>query len=614
MRESCVVSSGARRQGRLPVDPLIGKARAPSDLLGSLAEMEFALFAVVGVIVIVVVTVLAQKLGVASAVILVVVGVGVSYIPGVPKIELPHEWILDGVLPPILYAAAISVPLNDFRRNLRTITSLSVVLVVVTAFAVGFLLHALLPDLNLAAAVALGAIISPPDAVAATSIGRRLGLPPRLLTLLEGEGLVNDATALVLLRSALAAAAGALSSPWAGVLDFLYAVAVAVVLGLAVGFVTVFVRSKLKDAVLDTALSFTVPFLAFLPAQFLGASGVLAVVVAGLYTGHSSAVSFSAQSRITDRINWRTVQFFLENAVFLVIGLEIRTLVENVQSGTPGVPATIGLGLLCTLALSVIRFFWAGPVFLGLRHQDWRAEEKLKRHKETVKQLSRERSPARGRAKRRRIAERAYRRQRADVSHLRAEGLDWRGGIILGWSGMRGVVTLAAAQSLPEDTPYRNQLILIAFTVAVTTLLLQGGTLPWLIRVVGIEGIDVTADRRALARLVDEISERGLAVLDNTEAVTGDATPVDPAVLDRVREVVRLRSDSAWERTETPARSGSKTPHRLFRELRLAVVAEERAALADARSLGTYPSRVLQEVQSLLDIEETRLRARNTGH
>ncbi len=166
--------------------------------------LELGVYAVLGVAVIVAVAAFSKRLGIAAPIILVIIGVGLSYLPGVPSIEVPDELVLDGVLPPLLYAAAISVPITDFRRNLAPIASLSVVLVIVTAFVSGFLLYELLPDLNLGAAIAVGAIISPPDAVAATSIGRRLGLPPRLLTLLEGEGLVNDATALVLLRSALA--------------------------------------------------------------------------------------------------------------------------------------------------------------------------------------------------------------------------------------------------------------------------------------------------------------------------------------------------------------------------------------------------------------------------
>lgn len=167
--------------------------------------MELGVYAVIAVAVIVGVAAFARKLGVAAPIILVIVGVMLSFLPGVPEIDVPPEIILDGLLPPILYAAAISVPLTDFRRNLAPIAGLSVVLVIITAFASGFVLYTMLPDLNLAAAIALGAIISPPDAVAATSIGRKLGLPPRVLTVLEGEGLVNDATALVLLRTALAA-------------------------------------------------------------------------------------------------------------------------------------------------------------------------------------------------------------------------------------------------------------------------------------------------------------------------------------------------------------------------------------------------------------------------
>ncbi|MEA9986057.1 MULTISPECIES: cation:proton antiporter [Subtercola] len=578
--------------------------------------MELGIYAVVGVAVIVGVAAFAQRLGVAAPIILVVVGVGLSYLPGVPEIEIPHEYVLDGLLPPILYAAAIAVPVVDFRRNLGTITSLSVVLVLITAFGTGFLLYTLLPDLNLAAAIALGAIISPPDAVAATSVGRRLGLPPRLLTVLEGEGLVNDATALVLLRSASAAAVGALASPWAGVADFFYAVVVAIVIGLAVGFVTVFVRSKLNDPVLDTAISFVVPFAAFAPAEALGASGVLAVVVAGLYTGHAAPSHFSAQSRISDRINWRTVQFFLENGVFLLIGLEIRTLIENVNEhpSAIGVWESVSIGLIATVALIVLRFVWSGPLVLGLQRRAQHAEKKTLNRRlalDYVRTL-----PVTGprQARRRRFAERTYARQRADLQQLRREGVDWRGGVVLGWSGMRGVVTLAAAQSLPEETPYRDQLILIAFTVAVATLVVQGGTLPWLIRLVGIQGIDVADDRRELARLIDEISGQGLTVLDDPAAALGETTPVDPDVIERVRQSSFLRTESAWERSKELTGTTDDTPHQVYRELRLAVVAAERQALLDIRSRGDYASRILAEAQAMLDLEETRLRPRGGGH
>ncbi|GAA0996871.1 cation:proton antiporter [Subtercola frigoramans] len=579
--------------------------------------MELGIYAVIGVAVIVAVAAFSKRLGIAAPIILVVVGVGLSYLPGVPEIEIPHEYILNGLLPPILYAAAISVPIVDFRRNLGTITSLSVVLVVITAFGTGFLLYTMLPDLNLAAAIALGAIISPPDAVAATSVGRRLGLPPRLLTVLEGEGLVNDATALVLLRSATAAAVGALASPWAGVLDFVYAVVVAIAIGLVVGFVTVFIRSKLNDPVLDTAISFAVPFAAFMPAEGIGASGVLAVVIAGLYTGHAAPSAFSAQSRISDRINWRTVQFFLENGVFLLIGLEIRTLIDNVndESSPLGVWESIGIGLLTTVALILLRFLWAGPLVLGLRLRAQRAEKTTLRSRLFLDYVRSQPVTGPRQARRRRIAERSYTRRRSDLQQLRNEGIDWRGGVVIGWSGMRGVVTLAAAQSLPENTPYRDQLILIAFTVAVVTLVVQGGTLPWVIRLVGIQGIDVAEDRRELARLLDEISGEGLQVLDDPARALGEESPVDPDVVERVRQTSFLRTESAWERSLELTAGTDETPHRVYRELRLAVVEAERAALLDARSRGAYASRILAEAQAMLDVEETRLRPRTgTGH
>lgn len=574
--------------------------------------MELGIYAVLGIAVIVAVAAFSKRLGVAAPIILVVVGVVLSYLPGVPLIEVPHEWVLDGLLPPILYAAAISVPVVDFRRNLGEITSLSVVLVVVTAFGTGFVLYSVLPDLNLAAAIALGAVISPPDAVAATSIGRRLGLPPRLLTVLEGEGLVNDATALVLLRSATAAAAGGLLSPWDTVVDFVLAVVLGLVVGLAVGWATVFVRSKLEDPVLDTAVSIAVPFVAFLPAEGLNASGVLAVVVAGLYTGHHSQSRFSAQARISDRINWRTIQFLLENGVFLLIGIEIRTLVDHVDPEVLGVGDSIAIGLLATACLVVLRFLWMGPLVFMIERRARHAERAALRDWLALHHYFRTPSTGHWQARRRRRLRHLYQRRRSDLEHLRRQHIDWRGGIVLSWSGMRGVVTLAAAQSLPESTPYRSQLVLIAFTVAVVTLVVQGGTLPALIRLLGVEGADAHEDQRDLARLLDEISYAGLEVLEDPAAAIDSDEEIDPEVVDRVRQSSFLRAEAAWERTRGTDVSASEAPHRAYRQLRLAVVLAERESLLGARSRGAYPSRVLASAQALLDLEETRLRSART--
>lgn len=575
--------------------------------------MELGVYAVIAVAVIVAVAAFSKKLGIAAPIILVVVGVGLSYLPGVPDVEVPHEIVLDVVLPPILYAAAISVPIIDFRRNLAPIASLSVVLVIVTAFATGFLLYSLLPDLELAAAVALGAIISPPDAVAATSIGRRLGLPPRLLTVLEGEGLLNDATALVLLRSAVAAAAVGLASPWAGVMDFVYAVVVAVVVGLVAGYVTVWVRSKLNDPVLDTALSLAVPFVAFMPAEALHASGVLAVVIAGLYTGHAAPTKFTAQSRISDRINWRTIQFLLENGVFLLIGLEIRTLIDHIDPTVLSAGEAIGIGLLATFALVVIRFLWIGPLVYSLGKREERSERRTYQALLALYYYRSHPVSSVRQARARNRLERDYSRRRADLEQQRQEHIDWRGGVVLGWSGMRGVVTLAAAQSLPENTPYRPQLILIAFTVAVVSIVVQGGTLPWLIRALGVQGVDARADSRELATLLEDISNVGLQALDELETDAAATAPIDPDVIERVRQTSFLSTEAAWERVRV-ARAPGEMPHAQYRELRLAVVEAERDRLLVLRAQGTYSSRVLAEAQSLLDLEETRLSRRSGEH
>lgn len=579
---------------------------------------EYAILAVVGIVTVVLVAAFSKKLGVAAPLILVVLGVGGSYLPGLEHFQVPPELILFVLLPPLLYAAAINVPIVDFRRNLSTISALSVALVIATAFGTGFLLFLIFPRLDFAAAVALGAVISPTDVVAATSIGKRLGLPPRLVTILEGEGLVNDATALVLLRSAIAVTAAAVSF-WGVVGDFAYAASVAIAIGLVIGFVTVFLRSKLHDPVLDTAISFAVPFIAFIPAEELHASGVLAVVVAGLYSGHSSANRFTPQARISERLNWRTAQFVIENGVFLLMGLQIHDIVTQVDEHPDNFPVAVAVlvGLLMTAAVVVVRFVFVGPLLYSFRRRVERQHRASRRFASALARL-RHRSTQDERAERRRgRAERMLARRQADVQQLTAEGFGWRGGLILSWSGMRGVVTLAAAQSLPatDDFPYRPQLVLIAFTVAIATLLLQGGTLPALIRLTGIRGADRTADRRELATLLDEMSAAGLGLLENPDLTLPDGSPVNDDVLDHVRRDTMLTAEVAWERAENGVgpEALSDSPHQQYRALRRQVLAAERDALLEARAEGTYPSRILFRAEAMLDLEETRLEQIDSG-
>lgn len=574
--------------------------------------MEFLLLASVALVVIVAVAAFSNRIGIATPLILVFVGVALSFVPGAPRIEFEPEFILLGVLPPILYGAAVNTPIVDFRRNLRAITGLGVVLVIISTFASGLVLFWLLPDLSLPGAIALGAVISPPDAVAATSIAKRVGLPPRLVTVLEGESLINDATALVTLRTAIAATAGTVSF-WGVLGDFVYAAAVAALLGFVVGWLGVLVRARLADPVLTTAISFAVPFLAYLPAEQVHASGVIAVVVAGLVTGNESAKRFSAQDRISERINWRTVQFVLENGVFLFMGYELWIFVEAADSGF-GVWNAVWVGLAATATLVIVRYLFVIPLVASLRLQAKQADEQRDRFDAFTRRVPAGlgRRLRRTRRDRRRLdgATLRIRQRKNDLDFAAAEQFSWRGGAVLGWAGMRGVVTLAAAVGLPNDLPYRPQLILIAFVVAIVTLIGQGATLPAMIRLVRLPRTDKQTTRMRLASLFDELSEAARVRLEDPDLEQPDGRPYDPQVVQRVRDASLLPSSEVWEQYRNRGESG---PNQQYRSLRLLVLEAERTALLDARAEGAYDAQTLERAQLLLDQEQAALEQRD-GH
>ncbi|GAA1499754.1 sodium:proton antiporter [Dactylosporangium maewongense] len=559
-------------------------------------HLQHGLLAIAAVLAIVSVAKVAPRVGVAVPIALVVVGIGVSYIPFVPNVNVDPHLILTVVLPPILYSAAVTVHTTDFRRNVKAIGGLSVLLVVISALAVGLLLHALIPDLSLAAAIALGAVVSPPDAVAAISIGKRLGLPPRLVIVLEGEGLINDATALVLLRSAVAATAGVVSA-WDVLGDFAFAVAGGLVIGLVAGLLTVWIRAKLAEPVLTTAISFIVPFLAFVPAEEIHASGVLAVVVAGLVTGHQSARHFTAQDRISERTNWRTIQLLLDNGVFLLMGYQIVTVVGDVHHGEDDVAVTVGIGLAVTALLVLLRVMFVAPLTAMLRHDQRRARARKDRLQGILTKLTERQHESPKSARRAGWVASLVRRRQADDAYLTTEGLGWRGGAALAWAGMRGVVTLAAAQSLPQSVPHRSQLILIAFTVAIVTLLGQGATLPVLIKRLRIAGTDAEADRRELARLIGEITAEGEDVLDNPDLRQASGALFDEEALEAARRE-NAAIGQALTRPQDPEESDLAHQRR---ELHRLLLESAHAALLDARESGTYTSRALQHVQHMLD-------------
>ncbi|HEY4974286.1 MAG TPA: cation:proton antiporter, partial [Steroidobacteraceae bacterium] len=275
------------------------------------------------------VSAVASRLEWPAPLLLVVIGIGASYLPFIPSIELSPELVLIGLLPPLLYSAAIRTSLVDVRANKRAIAWLAVGLVIATTVLVGLVAWALLP-IPLAAAFAFGAVVAPPDAVAATAIARRIGLPRRVVTVLEGESLLNDATALVALRTAIVAVTGVVSIG-SITASFLWAAAGGAAIGVAVALVIALIRKHIKDPIIDTALSLMAPFAAYLPAEELRASGVIAVVTTGLILGHKAPVIQDATSRLNERINWETIQFLLENSVFLLIGLQVRHILDGIS-------------------------------------------------------------------------------------------------------------------------------------------------------------------------------------------------------------------------------------------------------------------------------------------
>lgn len=580
---------------------------------------ELSLVAVAGLVLVVAIAMLAGRIGIATPLVLVVVGIGIGYIPGVPLIEIDPEIILLGVLPPLLYAAAVNVPILDLKRNVGPITALSVVLVIISAFVIGALLHLLVPAIPFAAAVALGAVVAPTDAVAATSIGKRVGMPPRLVTILEGESLVNDATSLVLLRTAIAATAGGFVF-WEAAANFAFAVTVAIVIGFVVGVITVWVRSKMSNPVYDTVVSFAVPFISFVPTEYVGASGVLAVVVTGLYSGHHAPRKFSAISRVNERLNWRTAQFLLENGVFLLMGLELHKLVEDIGQSELQLQHTALIGLGVVLILITLRMAFMWPVTWSLARALPRYEARANGWQRIASRVQQhpkfKEATDTGQIKLARL-DRAARRSAADVVHAREQGLDWRGATILGWSGMRGVVTLAAAQSIPTTVPFRSQLVLIAFVAAVVTLLLHGLTLPPLIRKLRPQGPSASDRSEELISLYADLVEAGITAVDAEIEQVSEAMKHDPEqylpseiVVKRARSSVRNSIASlafSLPRSEGHIPSAAEAEGRSYLRLAHAGLEAQRATLLEERAIGQYSSAALRAAAEALDQYEVRL-------
>ncbi|HWD63139.1 MAG TPA: cation:proton antiporter, partial [Humibacter sp.] len=336
---------------------------------------ELLVIIVVGLLVIGAATMIGPRLGIASPLVLVVIGVAVSFLPIFASVEIEPEWILAGVLPPLLYSSAVSMPSMNFRREFGAISGLSVVLVVGSALLLGLFFMLVIPGLGFAWGVALGAVISPTDAVA-TSIIKKTSTSKRVVAILDGESLLNDATALVLLRTAIIAAAATFSF-WGTIGSFAYSVVVAVVIGWLVGWLNLVVRKRVSDPTVNTVISFTVPFVAAVPAELFGASGLVAAVVAGIITGIRAPRMLSPQNRLSDTQNWHTVELVLEGAVFLTMGLQLKAIVEQVEKDHAGVGTAVIIAVVALVLTIVIRAAFVAPL-LALLSRRIRRTSKMK--------------------------------------------------------------------------------------------------------------------------------------------------------------------------------------------------------------------------------------------
>jgi len=515
------------------------------------AEVVLALLIAVATLV-----TIARGLGIAYPIFLVIGGLLVGLVPGVPWIRIDPDLIFLLVLPPLLYVAAFFTPLRGLHANLGTIGSLAIGLVIATAFAAAAVAHALMPGLPWAVALALGAIVAPPDEIAATAIAARLAVPRRIVTILEGESLLNDATALTIYSIAIAVAVGGSFSPTTAVATFAVAMLGGCAIGLAVGWLIAHIRSRIEDTPVEVTISLLTPYAAFLPAEQLGASGVIATVAAGLYLGRRGSHIMGAEARLTGRAVWETITFLLNGFVFLVTGLQVPGLLRALAPSRATELA--GVGIAVSLVLVLVRALWIfGTAFVP----------------------------------------RLFGQER--VPHLFAHS------VILSWAGMRGVVSLAVALALPTALPdvQREALLIVTLTVIVITLLGQGLTLPWLIRALRL-GADVEVreeEADARQRLVDAATRR----IDQLYPVWPGHRPL----LDRLRDTYQHRSEHLDRQRDPSTSDGDDRELIEHREIKRTVIDSEREALLRLRAEGAIDDDVLRHLEHELDLEERRMDA-----
>ncbi|MGN9909292.1 Na+/H+ antiporter [Phytohabitans sp. LJ34] len=541
--------------------------------MGVVSVESILLFVLAAVAVIVVVRWVADRIGLPAAALLPLVGITYALLPG-PNVALDPDIILTFVLPPLLYSAALDSSLLAIRRNMRTVVSLSVVLVLLNALVIGFGFAWFVAGATVAAGIAVGAAVAPPDPVAALAVGRRVGLPPRLLTLIQGEGLLNDATALTILSVAVAAATGDGFSVPSTLRLFLFAAAGGVAVGMLVAFaVRLLSRPLSGDPLMVNAVSLATPFAAYLLAEQIHVSGVLAVVVAGLIVGHQRPRSTSGASRLQTSAVWRLVDFLLEGFVFLLIGQQLPAVVRGLaryDTSTIVIAVAITVGVVLLLR----------PLWLML-----------------TQSLPRSLHTWLG-------SEAAGERQ--------SQRLNGREVLVLSWSGTRGVISLAAIFTLPLTTdsgapfPDRDLLLFCTFVVVLATLVGQGLTFAPIARALGLRADEADQARQRNEARAASV-EAALAALDDVEAEEHDDIHTD--VIEATRTQLRARLARYQGRLDLLRESDStdlpvSPRYEAALHVRRVAIDAQREELLRWRDAGRLPDDGLRTLERELDHEE----------
>lgn len=502
------------------------------------------------------VTWVCRRLDVSAPLALVVIGIAASFLPGVEAVEFEPEVVLLLVLTPLLYSAALESSYLGIRALRRPIGLLAVGLVAFTTLVVGLVAWWVVPGLSLAAALVLGAVVAPPDAVSALAVGRRLGLPRRVMTILGGESLINDASALTLFRVFVAIAAGGGMTALDATGMFLLAAVGGTAIGFGIGWVVHRIRRRLDDANIESALGLVVPFLVYLVAEEAHTSGVLAVVVAGLYLGHHAPESGFA-TRLQEQAVWRASDTVLESLVFALIGLQLTAVVAEVGDIGP----LLLTGTIITAAVVVARIVWVFPATYLPR---WLFPK----------------------------------------IRVREPGLRWQVPAVVSWSGMRGVVTLAAAFAIPTTVPGRETILFLAFFVTVATLLLHGLTLPTVINRLGVRDEGGQADLLAEAQAQYDAVQASIGRLDE---LTEEADSTVRHTAEKLRRFATLNANSVWEQLGRPDSEAGESPGAAYRRLRREMLTQERDLFVSRRNAGEIDDEILRRVLRRLDFEEAML-------